>query len=152
MPPSDLHNPSKHRGRNIVVAGSVLAAHVAGLWALHAGLLKATAIEQPKPEPVMVQLIAPEPEPVVAPPPPPPPPPGAPPPPPAARACPQAQTCARASTRAQAQGNQKPCASAQRAYWHDRDTATGAADSGAPAATCAAFATSGPARASGATG
>ena len=73
----------------------------------------------------------------------------------AARACPQAQTCARASTRAQAQGDQKPCASAQRTYWHDRDTATGAADSGAPATTCAArtaFATTGPARAPSATG
>lgn len=67
----DPYSPSKKMGRNIVVTGSVLAAHVAGLWALQAGLLKSSAIEMPKPEPVMVQLIAPEPMPVVAPPPPP---------------------------------------------------------------------------------
>lgn len=55
----------------MVVAGSVLAAHVAALWALQAGLLKSAAVELPKPEPIMVQMIAPEPMPVVAPPPPP---------------------------------------------------------------------------------
>ncbi len=71
MHPSDPTSPPKNTGRNIVVAGSVLAAHVAGLWALQAGLLKSAAVELPKPEPVVVQLIAPEPMPVVAPPPPP---------------------------------------------------------------------------------
>ena len=68
--PTPAHAPS-YKGRNIVVAGSVLAAHVAGLWALQAGLLQSAAAPLPQPEPVMVQLIAPEPMPVVAPPPPP---------------------------------------------------------------------------------
>ena len=124
----DPYSPANKLGRNIVVTGSVLAAHVAGLWALQAGLLKSAAIEMPKPEPVMVQLIAPEPtptqrdldflDPEIA---------------PGTGTTAKTHAQARAQTCTQATGDQGSDACAQCSDRHDGGPATGTAHRGAAA-------------------
>src|SRR3989344_4466237 len=58
--------------RNTVIVGSVVALHVAGLWALQSGLLRKAA-EVIVPAELLTEFIAPPPPPPRTPPPPPPP-------------------------------------------------------------------------------
>ncbi len=83
MPQFDRHVPTAGLGRNAVVAGGVVLAHAAALWALQSGLVRHSA-ETIVPAEVIAEFIAP-PAPEVQPPPPAPPaPPAAPAPRPAA--------------------------------------------------------------------
>ena len=70
----DRFAPSGGVSRNAVIAGSVIALHVAGIWALQSGLLRRAA-EVIVPAELLSEFIAPPAPPQVAPPPPAPPPP-----------------------------------------------------------------------------